>query len=118
MKLNPFKWVRVDYRDITEYNPREVTFANGVTLEVVTIEGNDYFINDTAGCYYTCRPLHEYIPSVAIKVPMEFMPELTAIEVYEFGELWCILRGYIEDVLIEVQWESKDFVVVKRVIEH
>lgn len=119
MKLNPFKWVRVDYRDITEYNPREVTFENGVTLEVVTIEGNEYFINDTAGYYYTCRPLHEYIPNIAIKVPMEFMPEsIELIEVYEFGELWNVLRGYIDDVLVEVQWYSRDFAVVKRVIEH
>lgn len=118
MNLNPFKWVRIDYRDITEYNPRELTFANGVTLEVVTIEGNDYFINDQAGYYYTCRPLHEYIPSVAIKVPLEFMPDLTLIEVYEFGEVWHIQRGYIEGVLIEVQWYSKDAAIVKRVIEY
>ena len=119
MKLNPFKWVRVDYRDIMEYNPREITFANGVTLEVLTIEGNEYFINDQAGYYYTCRPLHEYDPNIAIRLPMEFLPELTeSIEVYEDGELWYVPRGYIEGILIEVQWYSGDIAVVKRVVQH
>lgn len=118
--LNPLLEVRVPVQEIMNYKPRKV-LVNDEVIDVITIEGNDYYVNCQVGYYYECRPLFHLIPTLSVSIPFEVIENNMII----YKEVWDVEEqdyGYVEQRLIngyicDVQWTGKDFIVCKVVVK-
>ena len=118
--LNPLLEVRVPVQEIMNYEPRKVMVDDEV-IDVVTIEGNSYYVNCQVGYYYECRPLFHLVPTISVSIPLEIIETGTVT----YKEVWDIVEQdyvYVEQILLngytcDVQWTSRDFAVCKIVFK-